>query len=57
MLKTNRIIKDTKVIDMSLGSITDMEAMEVMVDSLGIDTTDHIVPSNVSHVTRKKTDM
>ena len=31
--------------------------MEVEVNSLGIETTDHIGPSNVSHVTRKDTDM
>ena len=35
----------------------DMEAMEVKVDSLEIKTTDHVGPYNVSHVTRKDTDM
>ena len=42
MLKTNRIIKDTKAVDMSAGSTTVVEDMEVEVDSLGIRTTDHI---------------
>ena len=57
MRKTTKIIKGTKVIDTSAGLTTDMEAMEVEVDSLGIETTDHVNPSNVSHVTRKDTDM
>ena len=35
----------------------DMEGMEVKVDSLEIETTDHVDPSNVLHVTRKDTDM
>ena len=35
----------------------DVEAMEVKVDSLGIETTDHIDPSNVLHVIRRDTDM
>ena len=52
-----RTIKDTKVEDMSTGMTIDVEAMEVEVDSLGIDTSDHVGPSNVSHVTRKETDM
>ena len=54
MIKT---IKDTKVVDISTGLTTDMEAMEVKVDSLGIMTTDHVDPSNVSHATKKDTDM
>ena len=57
MLKMNRIIKGTKVVDMSIGSTTDMEDMEVEVDSLGIATTDHISPSNVSHAIKKVIDM
>ena len=57
MLKTNRIIKGTKFVDMSVGSTIDVEDMEVKVNSLGIVTTDHVSPSNVSHVTKKDTDM
>ena len=57
MHKTTRIIKYTKVVDMNTASTTDVEYMEVEVDSLGITTTDHVGPSNVSHVTRKDTDM
>ena len=41
-----------KVEDMSVGMTIDVEAMEVEVDSLGIETTDHVNPSNVSHVIR-----
>ena len=57
MHKMTKIIKGTKVIGMNAGLTTDMEAMEVEVDSMGIETTDYIGPSNVSHVTRKDTDM
>ena len=57
MLKVNRIIKGTMVVDMSAGSTTDGEDMEVEVDSLGIVTTDHVGPSNVSRATKKVTDM
>ena len=57
MHKMTRIIKDTKVVDMNAASTTDVEDMEVEVDSPGIETTDHVGPSNVSHVTRKDTDM
>ena len=57
MHKMTRIIKDMKVVDMSVGSTTVREDMEVEVDSLGIETTDHVGPSNVSHVTRKNNDM
>ena len=51
-----RIIKGTKVVNTSAGSTTDMEDMEVEVNSLGIETTDHVGPFNVSHVTKKDTD-
>ena len=51
------MIKGTNVIDMSAGSTTDMEDMEIEVDSLQITTTDHVGPSNVSHVTKTDTDM
>ena len=57
MLKTNRIIKYTKAVDMSVGSTTVGEDMEVEVDSLGIMTTNHVGPSNVSRATKKVTDM
>ena len=57
MHQTIRTIKDTKVEDMSTDMTIDVEAMEVEVNSLGIETTDHVGPSNVSHVTRKDTDM
>ena len=52
-----RTIKDTKVEDMSTGMTIDVEAMEVKVDSLGIETTNHVDPSNVLHVIRRDTDM
>ena len=55
MLRINRIIKVMKVIDMSVGSTTDKEDMEVEVDSLGIATTDHVSPSNVSRAIKKVT--
>ena len=57
MHKTTKIIKDTKVVDTNATSTTDVEDMEVEVNSQGIDTTNHVIPSNVSHVTRKNTDM
>ena len=50
-------IKDTKVKDMSASMKTNMETMEVEVDSLGIETTNHVDPSNVLHVIRRDTDM
>ena len=57
MQKTTRIIKYMKVIDTNTALTTDMEDMEVGVDSLGIETIDHVGSSNISHVTRKYTDM
>ena len=57
MNKTTKIIKGMKVIGTNVSLTTNVEAMEVEVDSLGIETTDHVGPSNVSHVTRKDTDM
>ena len=57
MIKMNRIIKDMKAVDMSIGSTTVMEDMEVEVDSLGIVTIDHVGPSNVLHATKKVIDM
>ena len=52
-----RTIKYMKVKDTSIDMKIDVEAMEVEVDSLGIETTDHVDPSNVSHVIRRDTDM
>ena len=57
MSKMTKIIKGMKVVDTNAGLTTDVEAMEVEVDSPGIETTEDIGPSNVSHVTRKDTDM
>ena len=57
MIKTNRIIIDMKAVVMSTGSTTITKDMEVEVDSLGITTTDHVDPSNVSHAIKKATDM
>ena len=54
-----RTIRDAMVEDTSTGMTIDVEDMEVEVevDYLGIETTDHIDPSNVSHVIRRDTDM
>ena len=57
MHKMTKIIKGTKVVDTNDGLTTDVQAMEVEVNSMGIETTGHIGPSNVSHVTRKDIDM
>ena len=57
MHKMTKIIKGTKFIGMNTSLTIDVEAMEVEVDSPGIETTDHVGPSNVSHVTRKDIDM
>ena len=57
MHKMTRIIKDTKVVNTNAALTTDVEDMEVEVDSPGIKTTDHVGPSNVSPITRKDTDM
>ena len=57
MHKTTKIIKGMKVVSMNASLTTDVEAMEVEVDSMGVETTDHVVPSNVSHVTRRDTNM
>ena len=48
-----RTIKDMKVEDTSVGMTTNVEAMEVKVNSMGIKTTDHVDPSNVLHVIRR----
>ena len=41
-----------KVEDTRVGMIIDVEATEVEVDSLEIETTDHVEPSNALHVMR-----
>ena len=48
-----RIVRVMKVEDMSTSMTIDVEAMEDKVDSLGIETTDHIDPSNALHVIRR----
>ena len=53
MIKTSQIIKDTKAIDMSVGSTTVVEDMEVEVNSLGITTNNHVNPSTISHAIKK----
>ena len=55
--RTIRTIRDTMVEDMSTGMTIDMEAMEVEVDSLEIETIDHVDPSNTLHVIRRDIDM
>ena len=57
MIKTNRIIKDMKAVDMKVGSTTIVEGMEVEVDSLGIATINHVGPSSVLHAINKVIDM
>ena len=48
-----RTIRDMKVKDTSTGMTIDVEATEVEVDSLEIETTDHVDPSNVLHVIKR----
>ena len=57
MLKMNKTIKVEMVVDMSIGSTTNVEDMEVEVNSLGIVTTNHVGPSNVSRATKKVINM
>ena len=51
--QTIRTIQDTKVEDTSVGMTIDVEATEVKVDSLEIETTDHVDPSNALHAIRR----
>ena len=46
-----------KVEDTSASMTIDMEVTEVEVDSLEIETTDHVDPSNALHVIRRDIDM
>ena len=57
MIKTSQIIKDMKAVDMSAGSTTIMEDMEIEDDFLEITTIDHVSPSSVSHAMKKVIDM
>ena len=57
MIKMNRIIKDTKVIDMNVGSTTVVEDMEVKDDFLEIMTINHDDPSNALHAKKKAIDV
>ena len=57
MIKTNQIIKYMKAIDMSTGSTTIVEDMEVEVNSMGITTTNHVGPSSDSYATKKVINM
>ena len=55
MIKMSQIIKDMKAVDMSTGSTTVMEDMEVKDDFLEITTIDHDDPSSALHVIKKDT--
>ena len=57
MIKMSRIIKDMKVVDMSIGSTTVMGDMEVEDDSMEITTIDHDEPSIALHITKRDIDM
>ena len=57
MIKMSQIIKDMKADDMSAGSTTVVEDMEVEVDSLEITTIDHVGPSSALHATNMAIDM
>ena len=53
MIKMSQIIKDMKAVDMSAGSTTIVEDMEVEDDFLKITTIDHNDPSSALHATKK----
>ena len=55
--KMSQIIKDMKAADMSAGSTTVMEDLEVEDDFLEIATIDHDDPSSALHVIKKYTVM
>ena len=55
MIKTSQIIKDMRAVDMSVGSTTVMEDMEVKDDFWEITTIDHDDPSSALHVINKDT--
>ena len=57
MIKMSQIIKDMKAIDMSVGSKTIMQDMEVKDDFLEIATIDHDGPSSALHATTKAISM
>ena len=52
-MRNDQNTRDTTVEDTSAGMTIDVEAMEVKVDSLGIETIDHVDPYNVLHVIRR----
>ena len=52
-----KTVRDMKFKDTSAGMTIDVEATEDEVDSLGIETTDHVDPSNVLHVIKRDTGM
>ena len=51
--QTIKTVRDMKVKDTSAGMTIDVENMEVEVDSLEIETTDYVDPSNALHVIRR----
>ena len=53
MFKMSRIIKDMKVVNMSVGLTTIVEDMEVKDNFLEIMTIDHDEPSSALHATKK----
>ena len=53
MIKTTQIIKDMKAFDMSAGSTTIVEDMEVEDNFFEIATIDNDDPSNDLHATKK----
>ena len=53
MIKMSQIIKDMKVIEMSVGSTTIVEDMEIEDDFLEIATINHDDPSSALHATKK----
>ena len=57
MIKMNQIIKDMKAVNMSTGSTTIVEDMEVKDNFLEITTIDHVGPSSALHATKKAIDM
>ena len=53
MIKTIQIIKDMKAVDMSVGSTTVVQGLEVEDNFLEIVTIDHDDPSSALHGTKK----
>ena len=57
MIKRSRIIKDMKVVNMSVGLTIIVEDLEVKDDFLEIVTINYDYPSNALHVIKKDTSM